>query len=201
MSDPTAERRKALVWERQALSEEDVRAKSRLVIDHLVRFCSTRWTKESWAEGFLGLYRVGEGNPLREVDASTVHEKEYFSAANFAYPRVRSLADGTMDFVATAHPSDWKLGNFGLWEPRAELLPIAPETLTLVLCPGVAFDENGGRVGMGRGFYDRFLARARGTYRIGLAYDFQLVREPLVLQPHDQRMDAIVTESRVLTFT
>ncbi len=84
-----------------------------------------------------------------------------------------------------------------------------PQQVGVVLVPGVAFDENGGRVGRGGGFYDRFLSQWRaarlGSVRpgldspgprvIGVAFDVQVLRE-VPRGPHDQVMDAIVTERR-----
>ena len=63
--------------------------------------------------------------------------------------------------------------------------------------PGIAFDKRGYRLGYGRGYYDKFLSE-NPTVSIGLAYSIQLV-ENLPHGSHDRRMDAIATESGVLT--
>ncbi len=71
----------------------------------------------------------------------------------------------------------------------------------IVIVPLVAFDPRGGRLGYGGGFYDRTLELLRGrraTLAIGFAYDAQQDRD-LPLEPTDQPLDLIVTESRVLT--
>ena len=67
-----------------------------------------------------------------------------------------------------------------------------------VLVPGVAFDARGGRLGHGKGFYDRMLARlgGRARCRIGVAFGFQIV-EAVPCGPHDIRMEAVVVEARV----
>ena len=67
----------------------------------------------------------------------------------------------------------------------------APETLFLI--PGVAFDESGGRLGRGGGWYDRLLPRFSRASRCGLAYALQVV-ERLPLDPWDVSMDTIITE-------
>lgn len=65
----------------------------------------------------------------------------------------------------------------------------------LVIVPGLAFDERGGRLGYGRGFYDRALAHASIERCIGLCLDEQLV--PAVpMEPHDVRLHALVTPTR-----
>lgn len=71
--------------------------------------------------------------------------------------------------------------------------------IEVVLVPGSVFDINGGRMGYGGGYYDRFLSREtpRAT-RVGLAFELQIV-EQLLLEPYDQKMDMIVTENKVYT--
>ena len=92
-------------------------------------------------------------------------------------------------------------GYCGIPEPRPELLAdqvLEPGQLDAVLVPGSVFDEQGGRMGYGGGFYDRFLAReAPAALRIGLAFDLQVLPR-LQLAPHDQPLDLIVTPSRTL---
>ena len=68
---------------------------------------------------------------------------------------------------------------------------------TLFLVPGVAFDVRGARLGRGRGWYDRALARYPAATRLGLAYDFQVL-PALPEAPWDVRMHALVTESRLI---
>lgn len=73
----------------------------------------------------------------------------------------------------------------------------------MLIVPLVAFDAAGGRLGYGGGFYDRTLERLRAkraTLAIGFAFDAQEA-ENLPLEATDQRLDFLVTESRVLSFS
>jgi len=86
-------------------------------------------------------------------------------------------------------------GKFGILEPRADA-PSAGRSFDLILVPGMAFDRAGGRLGRGRGYYDRFLASASGLVA-GVCFDDQLVSE-VPREPHDARMDAVVTRSEIV---
>ena len=61
-----------------------------------------------------------------------------------------------------------------------------------MIVPGAAFDVSGGRLGLGGGYYDRFLPLAANAKKIAFAYGFQLV-ENLPLEPHDAKVDLILT--------
>ncbi len=86
-------------------------------------------------------------------------------------------------------------------EPRRELRAsnaIKGSTIDTILVPGSLFDEQGGRMGYGGGYYDRFMANeAPSARRIGLAFEIQVV-DALSLQPHDVPLDLIVTEKRLI---
>lgn len=71
---------------------------------------------------------------------------------------------------------------------------IEPAQIDCVIVPGAAFDKNGGRLGLGGGYYDRFLPRAVNAKKIALAYDFQVV-ESLPTEIHDAKLDAVLTNS------
>jgi len=95
-------------------------------------------------------------------------------------------------------------GEYRILEPKP-LLREAPENqvslkdIDLIIVPGVAFDPSGGRLGHGRGYYDRLLAsKPAATPLIALAFDCQVV-DSVPMQPHDIRVDRIVTESRVIS--
>ena len=85
-------------------------------------------------------------------------------------------------------------GKFGIREPSPDATP-AGNGFDLILVPGLAFDLRGGRLGRGKGFYDGFLSGARGI-RAGVCFEDQIADE-VALEPHDQRMDFLVTPSAI----
>lgn len=89
---------------------------------------------------------------------------------------------------------DLVIGKFGIREV-AELSPeMELNQLDLVLVPGVAFDTQGGRLGRGKGFYDRLLAEVRGT-KCGVAFDEQMV-DAVPVGPQDIPLNCILTPTR-----
>lgn len=90
-------------------------------------------------------------------------------------------------------------GKMGIREPK-ERLPTLPLDVDAFILPGLAFDAQGGRLGFGAGIYDEILTQARKSApKIALCYDWQVLDEPLPLEPHDIRMDWIVTDQRVIS--
>lgn len=96
---------------------------------------------------------------------------------------------------------DLSPGYCGIPEPPVEKRygrVVAGSEIDTIIVPGSVFDERGGRLGYGGGYYDRFMAKeAPRAKRIGLAFDLQVV-DRLVLQPHDELLDLIVTEKRTI---
>ena len=82
------------------------------------------------------------------------------------------------------------------WRARLDRNVEAAE-LDLIIVPGVAFDRKGDRLGLGKGYYDRFLRQVRpDAVKIALAFECQMVDEIPVL-PHDVRMHKVITENAV----
>ncbi len=67
-----------------------------------------------------------------------------------------------------------EVGAYGIMEPTGE--PFTHyEKIELGIIPGMSFDNEGNRLGRGKGFYDRFLSKVPQLYKIGLCFDFQRV--------------------------
>jgi 5-formyltetrahydrofolate cyclo-ligase len=74
---------------------------------------------------------------------------------------------------------------------------VDPTEIEVIFLPGSVFDERGGRFGYGGGFYDRFVSAIPKSLRVGLAFELQIV-EKAPLQPHDELLDLVITEERVI---
>jgi 5-formyltetrahydrofolate cyclo-ligase len=176
--------RETLLARRKHLSAETCLARSLLIQRRLLE------TAEFQKAAAVALY-----SPI----LNEVFTEELFRSAKqrgklVAYPRV---SGGSLEFVVTSAAEELRPGVFNVLEPIGkETIPF--EELEMVVVPGVAFDQEGHRLGYGKGFYDRVLHRkGGGRALVGLCFELQLV-EALPAEVHDVAMDLLITEERVL---
>ena len=84
-------------------------------------------------------------------------------------------------------------GRFGIPEPTTARFKGVPD---IIIVPGVAFDEHCHRLGRGGGYYDRFLRKLNHALKIGVGYDFQLLKQTLPVSYHDRMVDIVITDKR-----
>lgn len=82
--------------------------------------------------------------------------------------------------------------------PKSGYATIDPTQLDLILVPGVAFDSNGGRLGMGAGYYDRFLEKVNSHKCIGVAYEWQIAESLLPMEVYDKVIGSVITNKGVI---
>ncbi|WP_375464138.1 5-formyltetrahydrofolate cyclo-ligase [uncultured Methylobacterium sp.] len=176
-----AELRRAALLRRDALDPEARRSGALAVAE--------------WAMAVAGLSDaalVGAFWPIRsEVDPRPLIERLFARGQRVALPKV--TPDGLLF-------REWRAGEalvpgaFGLSEPRDDLPALDP---TALIVPLAAFDRRGHRVGYGRGYYDRAIARLSRlgpVLTIGIAFSAQeIARVPS--EPHDRPLDHVVTEA------
>ena len=94
--------------------------------------------------------------------------------------------------------SDIVVGAYGIREPN-KATPLVPlDSIDAIIVPAVAYDTNGYRLGYGGGFYDRFLDKLNpNCIKIGVAFELQ-VFDDVPKEPHDAKLDYIITESRII---
>ena len=188
LPDALAERkrdiRRSVLHERDALLDEDRRARSATITERVLalpELGSSKTVMPFWSFG-------------SEVDTSGLIEALQAAGKRVVLPRVDGREVAAIVYV----PGDPTAAtSFGAMEPTsAEIVP--PTEIDVVIAPGVAFDRNGGRVGYGGGFYDRFLRTIRAdTPVIGLAFAVQLVDE-VPRGEHDRLVDVVVTEEELI---
>ncbi len=106
-----------------------------------------------------------------------------------AYPRV----DGPHEASFRVVGSEVELVEGSLGEREAPEAAPHVEALEVVIVPALALAPSGDRLGYGGGFYDGLLARYRGAWAVGVAFDFQLLAE-LPTTEGDRRVQFVVTD-------
>ncbi len=131
-----------------------------------------------------------------EVQLQKIFVEVFNSKKILAVPLI--VGKGEMCAVEVPNFDALEIGDFGILTVRADLQKIIePEKMNCVIVPGAAFDLNFNRLGLGGGYYDKFLPRAVNAKKIALAYDFQIV-DDLPTEPHDFKVDMIITEKRII---
>lgn len=155
---------------------------------------------------FLSSLRIKKGAPIRiglflsmdsEIDTNPLIQmlRKVSDQYVILVPRVEDRHE--MNFFTFSESSSYQISKYGVCEPCA---PVSEAQVpTIILVPGLAFDKNGGRVGHGKGYYDRYFTRYEKqiAYRIALAYDIQLF-DKVPMDAYDQYMDAIITDQQVI---
>lgn len=126
-----------------------------------------------------------------EVDTRGMIEAAQTSGKEVCVPVVKG--EGAMCLVLHEPLDKLGKGKHSIPEPVGK-----PERhhVDMVVVPGVVFDREGHRIGMGGGYYDRYL-KDRKCVNVGVCFGFQLV-EKLPREAHDVPMDIIITEREVL---
>lgn len=143
------------------------------------------------AEAVIGLYHAAP------FEAPTTGYARFFHDAGHAIALPHFAArDAGMTFRRYSDPygqSDLDPGPFGMLQPGEDAELLTPEVLFV---PLIGFTAALDRLGQGGGHYDRWLAEHPARLTIGLAWDAQLC-ETLPTEPHDIRLDAVITPTRI----
>lgn len=129
-----------------------------------------------------------------EVNTSGIMAYAFLLRKRVYCPRV--TGEGEMEFYEIHSLDDLRPGYKGIPEPVKEndvpYRQVNGEN-TIMLMPGVCFDERGHRIGYGKGFYDRYLSGKKNIIKMALAYDNQIA-EAIPAEAEDVSYDFLVTE-------
>lgn len=139
---------------------------------------------------------------VQERDAKIVHTYLNMGSEINVLPLIQRLLDAGITVVApktlkkqrlenrlVSNLADMEAGVFGTYHPRGKEIYSGP--FHLIICPGLAFDQCGGRLGYGGGYYDAFLAEQKVSWKVGICYPNQLL-DSIPLEAHDIRMDQVI---------
>lgn len=178
--------RRRLLQQRGSLSYEQVQESSARLCAHILACDAYRRAERIM--GYLAFGReISLDSLLRQAlaDGKLVYVPYIISATEFVAARLYNMDNFTLD----RH----KIRSVA--EPAQEDI-CAPGELELILVPGVAFSRDGQRLGMGAGYYDRFLAQAAGAVKIGAVYE-ALLQPSLPAGEFDLTVDMLASEAGV----
>lgn len=131
-----------------------------------------------------------------EVETRKINEILMENGKKVLVPRVSGDKEKIIPAEITG---EYRKGNFGIEEAKGK--DFMNGKIDIVIVPGIAFNENGGRIGFGKGYYDKFFSEREKTgdkiLKISLAYDFQIDNR-FKEEKHDKNVDIIVTEKRII---
>ena len=195
--------RKSRIAARDALSAEERDYLSKSIVSRILASPVFRQAKTILIyKGIRGEVRL---EALEEaVSAGVASPSEEAVGADFAEKRlVYPLCISKTEMIALEPQGEdsWKDGYCGIREPVREMsVEIRPEEIDLVICPCTVFDEAGGRMGMGAGFYDRYLPRCVNARIAAVAFEAQKA-DCVPMEAWDRPMDLVFTEKAVYCAT
>jgi 5-formyltetrahydrofolate cyclo-ligase len=171
--------RKTLLKKRKELPEEEYDKKSIIILENI------RNILNNFNYNNIAMYY-----PFRK-EVNILPLLEIIDEKNIFFPKI---VGNEMTFVKISSMNDFEKGKFGIMEPIGNYYS---DNIDVFLIPGVAFDIKFYRLGYGGGYYDRYFSNHKRGFLIGIAFDFQVVKE-LPSFEHDIKMDMIITENRIL---
>ena len=175
--------RRKKVTARDSLTSKERREKSSVIVQHIL---DSDFFKK--AETVM-LYRAVRGEVQLDTLPDFAPDKRYVYPLCIDKTQMRAYKSDIADERA------WKKGAFGIPEPNpAHAEEVDPEQIDLVICPCTAFDRDYNRLGMGAGYYDRYLACCENADIVAVAFAVQEADE-IPTGAYDIRMNKVITET------
>ncbi len=177
------ELRRALLLRRAALSREYRLRASRAIAEKIM--ASDLWQK---ARTVLAYFPVGE-----ELFLVPLWERALAEGKRVAFPRCEN---GEMRFVAVTSLVELTEDAYRIPAPPEEGETVETFEATLAVVPALSADREGFRLGYGGGYYDRFLQKHPEVVTLCAIYDELFSPVPLIREPFDVPVQAVLTEKR-----
>jgi 5-formyltetrahydrofolate cyclo-ligase len=181
------ELRKHLVYKRKQKSKSFVMKNSKYISENLRHISSFNGASHI-------LFYVSTNGEVHTHDLI----KESLSLNKNVYVPISETKTHTLTISKIKKFSDLKPSTYSILEPKKEKISAVPlHEIEVIIVPGVGFDKQGHRIGQGGGYYDWLLSHTKAI-SIALAFEFQ-IQHTLPTDPHDQKVDFIVTEKRIIS--
>ncbi|WP_307986901.1 5-formyltetrahydrofolate cyclo-ligase [uncultured Dialister sp.] len=177
--------RQKMLAMRRALSANETESRSSSIKENILSLPEYKNAKKIMA--FLAM--KGESNLDGFIRQALLDGKEVYIPV--------CLPERQMEAGRLIDMEHFEKGPLGLRNLPAGYEVTSPESLDLVLIPGLAVSQEGIRLGMGAGYYDRYLARVPFEKRVAALWDFQVIPD-IPSEPFDQKIAKIVTDKSVI---
>lgn len=177
--------RQKMLAMRRALSANETESRSSSLKENILSLLEYKNAKKIMA--FLAM--KGESNLDGFIRQALLDEKEVYIPV--------CLPERQMEAGRLIDMEHFEKGPLGLRNLPAGYEVTSPESLDMVLIPGLAVSQEGIRLGMGAGYYDRYLARVPFEKRVAALWDFQVIPD-IPSEPFDQKIAKIVTDKSVI---
>ena len=184
-----ADIRKEISTEIGNLSQEKLAEKTKQIEERLFDFAN-------FLEAKIALLYLENSN---EVQSRDIIKRTFNYNKIVVLPLVDFESKKFNLFKIDDFESDLITNNSNVLQPDPEKCRAVPiDCIDIALIPGIAFDEKGGRIGSGDGYYDRLIPQLPITTRkVALALDDQII--PMVpIESHDKYVDIIITDKRII---
>jgi 5-formyltetrahydrofolate cyclo-ligase len=177
--------RQKMLAMRRALSANETESRSSSLKENILSLPEYKNAKKIMA--FLAM--KGESNLDGFIRQALLDGKEVYIPV--------CLPERQMEAGRLIDMEHFEKGPLGLRNLPAGYEVTSPESLDLVLIPGLAVSQEGIRLGIGAGYYDRYLARVPFEKRVAALWDFQVIPD-IPSEPFDQKIAKIVTDKSVI---
>ena len=172
-----------------ALSENEINEKTTAIQNRLFEFAN-------FLESKIALLYVSQN---MEVPTNSIIEKSYIYNKIVVLPAFDPESFKMTLMKVDSARQELIPGPRGVLEPDASKCKVVPmDRIDIAIIPGLAFDEKGGRIGSGTGYYDRLIPRlAITTRKVALTFEEQIVPQ-IPMESHDKHVDIIITDKRII---
>ncbi len=179
--------RQRLLQQRQQLSPDQVQHASHAIISQILTMPLYQQSTH------VCLYRAAGG----EIDLSELFDRAVQAGKTCYFPVISDYNHHLMQFYAVDKNSQWVENRYGILEPNPDVCQLLDANQDVCVCvPLVGFRADCHRLGMGGGYYDRWLAAHKtAIYAIGLAFDWQFC-EHFGINEWDQALSMVQTPTR-----
>ncbi len=176
---------------RKKISPEECSEMSRLISENFLEHFQLTLSEVRYLHTYIPI------TAKNEVDTAHIiaHIRTHYPTITIALSKT-NFKDCSMQLFEYTKDTILVENSYGILEPESGK-KITPELIDLVLVPLLAVDENGNRIGYGKGFYDRFLKQCKAEcIKVGLSFEPPIT--PFLPDQYDVPIDFCITTKNIV---